>query len=163
MNFVYPHGSTLNVLKPAVPVLSTGQLAYPLNRPIAAFWGKKGGPSGRLAVLGSPQLFGDNFLEEEENSKLQDVIFKWLFGEFQLDQIDSESPDLAEYHYVPNTEELSERLRSCLQETEELPKDHTLLFDDTLFKIDTSQIPEIVHLYEVIFIIHVFHRQSNSI
>ena len=42
---------------------------------------------------------------------------------------------------------LAERLRSCLQEGEELPKDFTALFDDTMYKLDTSLIPEAVELY----------------
>jgi intraflagellar transport protein 52 len=34
LDFVYPHGCTLSVLKPAVPVLSSGKIAYPMNRPL---------------------------------------------------------------------------------------------------------------------------------
>ncbi|KAJ9521566.1 hypothetical protein QJQ45_008856 [Haematococcus lacustris] len=34
LDFVYPHGSTLSVLKPAIPVLSSGRIAYPMNRPL---------------------------------------------------------------------------------------------------------------------------------
>jgi hypothetical protein len=33
---VYPFGATLNVQKPAIPILSSGTVSYPLNRPIAA-------------------------------------------------------------------------------------------------------------------------------
>ncbi|XP_072206327.1 intraflagellar transport protein 52 homolog isoform X2 [Excalfactoria chinensis] len=38
LTFVYPFGSTLNVMRPAVPVLSTGSVCFPLNRPILAFY-----------------------------------------------------------------------------------------------------------------------------
>lgn len=34
LEFVYPYGATLSVLKPAVPVLSSGKIAYPMNRPL---------------------------------------------------------------------------------------------------------------------------------
>ncbi len=34
LQFVYPYGSTLSVLKPAVPILSSGRIAYPMNRPL---------------------------------------------------------------------------------------------------------------------------------
>ena len=37
MTFVYPYGATLNVAKPAVAVLSTGSVSFPLNRPVCAF------------------------------------------------------------------------------------------------------------------------------
>ena len=32
--FLYVHGATLTVQKPAVPILATGQVAYPMHRPI---------------------------------------------------------------------------------------------------------------------------------
>ena len=38
LKFVYPYGSTLNVRKPAVPILSSGPISFPPNRPIAAFY-----------------------------------------------------------------------------------------------------------------------------
>ncbi len=34
LEFVYPYGATLSVQKPAVPVLSSGKIAYPMNRPL---------------------------------------------------------------------------------------------------------------------------------
>ena len=52
LSFVYPYGSTLNVVKPAVPVLSTGPISYPSNRPVAAAVRNKK-TSGKLFVLGS--------------------------------------------------------------------------------------------------------------
>lgn len=36
LTFVYPYGSTLNTQKPAIPLLSTGPVSYPTNRPIIA-------------------------------------------------------------------------------------------------------------------------------
>lgn len=41
LTFVYPFGATLNVMKPAVAVLSTGSVCFPLNRPILAFYDVK--------------------------------------------------------------------------------------------------------------------------
>ncbi|XP_048819134.1 intraflagellar transport protein 52 homolog isoform X45 [Lagopus muta] len=38
LTFVYPFGATLNVMKPAVAVLSTGSICFPLRRPILAFY-----------------------------------------------------------------------------------------------------------------------------
>ena len=38
LSFVYPYGATLNVAKPAVSVLSTGSVSFPLNRPVCAFY-----------------------------------------------------------------------------------------------------------------------------
>lgn len=41
-----------------------------------ALWHREG--AGRIAVLGSVQLFDDKYIDKEENSKLVDFIFKWL-------------------------------------------------------------------------------------
>jgi len=38
LKFVYPYGSTLNVRKPAVPILSSGPISFPPNRPVGAFY-----------------------------------------------------------------------------------------------------------------------------
>ena len=37
LDFVYPYGSTISVQKPAVPILSSGKIAYPMNRPLGEF------------------------------------------------------------------------------------------------------------------------------
>ncbi len=152
MSFVYPYGSTLNVAKPAIPILSSGYVCYPLNRPIAACWTRKG--AGRLVVFGSSHVFDDAWIDEEENSKLQEVLFKWIQGEFNMDQIDAETPDLSDPHTLPNTEELAERLRTCLQDTEELPKSPLQLFDDQMFRYDVNLLPEILDLYENLGVKH---------
>lgn len=72
MDFVYPYGATLNIQEPAHSLLGTGALSYPVNRPIAAVCSTKG--KGKLAVIGSTEMFTDEFLEKEENSKIF-VIF----------------------------------------------------------------------------------------
>ena len=38
---MYPFGATLNVVKPAIPVLSSGTVSLPVNRPICAFHSSK--------------------------------------------------------------------------------------------------------------------------
>jgi len=62
--------------------------------------------------------------------------------------------DISEYQRAPNTEALSEGLKSCLQDTDDLPKNFTLLFNDQLFKFDTNLIPEAVTLYEQLGVKH---------
>ncbi|MED6252758.1 Intraflagellar transport protein 52, partial [Ataeniobius toweri] len=68
LTFVYPYGATLSVIKPAVAVLSTGSVCFPLNRPVLAF--HHGKESGKLAVLGSCHMFSDQYIDKEENSKI---------------------------------------------------------------------------------------------
>lgn len=38
LTFVYPYGATMTVQVPAHPVLSSGPISYPLNRPVAGVW-----------------------------------------------------------------------------------------------------------------------------
>jgi hypothetical protein len=38
ISFVFPYGASLNVAKPAAPILTSGSVAYPLNRPLCAFY-----------------------------------------------------------------------------------------------------------------------------
>ncbi len=84
-------------MKPAVAVLSTGSVCFPLNRPVLAFHQPKVSTvilmillvlnslcfllcsdrvsvciknAGKLAVLGSCHMFSDQYLDKEENSKI---------------------------------------------------------------------------------------------
>uniref|UniRef100_A0A3P9PWU6 Intraflagellar transport 52 homolog (Chlamydomonas) n=1 Tax=Poecilia reticulata TaxID=8081 RepID=A0A3P9PWU6_POERE len=132
LTFVYPFGATLSVIKPAVAVLSTGSVCFPLNRPVLAFY--HGKESGKLAVLGSCHMFCDQYTDREENSKIMDVVLQWLMSEnIQLNQIDAEDPEITDYTMLPDTGRLSEQLRVCLQEGDENPRDFTSLFDMSLF------------------------------
>ena len=64
--FVYPYGASLSIQKPAFPVLSSGPLSLPLNRPVCAMWGAgmlgAGKGAGRLCVLGSSYVFHDEWV-----------------------------------------------------------------------------------------------------
>lgn len=41
VDLAYPRGATLNVQEPAIPLVSSGYISYPLNRPIAAAYAGK--------------------------------------------------------------------------------------------------------------------------
>ena len=112
LQFVYPYGSTLIVKKPAFTILSSGPISYPTNRPLAACWSKG---KGKLMVVGSIKLFEDEFIEEEDNFKIQEGAVKWLLeGEADLEGAVKDIPELAEYHRVPDITSMADRLRSCL-------------------------------------------------
>ena len=153
--FVYPYGATMAVQKPAVPILSSGYISYPLNRPVAAMHESKTG-KGRLCVLGSSAIFDDKWLDKEDNAKLADVIFRWLSRapDVKLDPIDADDPEISDYHLLPDTEALADRLRCGLEETDALPQDFQDMFDDQLFKFDTNLIPDSVKLYETLKVKH---------
>ena len=50
---------------------------------------------GKVVVLGSAHMFHDHYIDKEENSKLQDVIFRWLTSDdITLNAIDAEDPEV---------------------------------------------------------------------
>ncbi|TKS71080.1 Intraflagellar transport protein 52 -like protein [Collichthys lucidus] len=147
LTFVYPYGATLSVMKPAVAVLSTGSVCFPLNRPVLAF--HQGKETGKLAVLGSCHMFSDQYIDKEENSKIMDVVLQWLMTDnIQLNQIDAEDPEITDYNMLPDTGCLSDQLRVCLQEGDENPRDFTSLFDMSLSNLSTDTLPQVIGAYK---------------
>uniref|UniRef100_F7GIS5 Intraflagellar transport 52 n=2 Tax=Callithrix jacchus TaxID=9483 RepID=F7GIS5_CALJA len=154
LTFLYPFGATLSVMKPAVAVLSTGSVCFPLNRPILAFYHSKN-QGGKLAVLGSCHMFSDQYLDKEENSKIMDVVFQWLTtGDIHLNQIDAEDPEISDYVMLPHTATLSKRNRECLQESDEIPRDFTTLFNLSVFQLDTTSFHSVIEAYEQLNVKH---------
>uniref|UniRef100_A0A8C0KN98 Intraflagellar transport 52 n=1 Tax=Canis lupus dingo TaxID=286419 RepID=A0A8C0KN98_CANLU len=148
------NGNNAHVMKPAVAVLSTGSVCFPLNRPILAFYHSKN-QGGKLAVLGSCHMFSDQYLDKEENSKIMDVVFQWLTtGDINLNQIDAEDPEISDYMMLPDTATLSERLRVCLQEGDENPRDFTTLFDLSIYQLDTTSLPNVIKAHEQLNVKH---------
>ena len=77
-----------------------------------------------------------------------DATFELAEGEHHHAEADKE------YARVPDIEALASRLRACLQEGEELPRNFAKLFNDALFRFDTDAIPEVVALYEQLNVKH---------
>jgi intraflagellar transport protein 52 len=158
--FVYPYGASLNVQKPSIPLLSSGQISYPMNRPIAAMWEAEtvsgvGARRGRMLVLGSVEIFGDEWLDKDENSKLCDIFMAWLLDEAELDMTsDRNEANISDYKTVPNIEALSQVLKPCLQSMDELPRDFTKLFDMGMFRFDMDLVPQAKQLFEQLGVPH---------
>uniref|UniRef100_A0A8C6PEJ1 Intraflagellar transport 52 n=1 Tax=Nothobranchius furzeri TaxID=105023 RepID=A0A8C6PEJ1_NOTFU len=152
LSFVYPYGATLSVMKPAVAVLSTGFISFPLNRPILAFY--QGKEAGKLAVLGSCHMFSDQYIDKEGNSKIMDVVLQWLMTDtIQLNQIDAEDPEVADYTMLPNTGCLSGQLSACLQESDENPRDSTS-FIKSVLDLSTETLQQVISAYEQLNVKH---------
>ena len=150
LDFVYPYGATLTVQKPAVSILSSGKIAYPMHRPVGAVWEGAGG-AGKVAVLGSCNVFDDKWLEKEDNVKVMEFLFEFMTKDSnaKLYELDAEEPDVNEYQHLPDTCSLAERVKSCLQDVgEEIPADVTSLVDQGLYKMDMSGIPNAIALYK---------------
>jgi intraflagellar transport protein 52 len=65
-----------------------------------------------------------------------------------------EEPEISEYNHVPDITALADRLRSCLQESDEIPKDFTTLFTTKLYNFDTDLVPESIDLYKTLGVKH---------
>ena len=77
-----------------------------------------------------------------------------LKDEGNLEAAVKNEPELSEYHHVPDITSLADSLRSCLQESDDLPKDFTTLFNEDLYKFDTDLVPEVLDLYKQIGVKH---------
>lgn len=62
--------------------------------------------------------------------------------------------DTHEMNYIPDIGSLSNQLKSCLQESDDLPLDFTKLFNNELFKFDTNLVPDAVDLYKKLNLKH---------
>lgn len=145
LSFVYPFGSTLNVVSPAVAVLSSGTLTLPVNRPVAAFY-ESGSTirGGKIVVLASAHLLHDNYIEKEDNSLIKDLMFDYINNQLELNPIDAKDPEISDYIPVPDLEHLTEQPFSCLHEGDPLPTDFTKLFSRNMYSFD-NQTLALVH------------------
>ena len=66
----------------------------------------------------------------------------------KLNEIDAEDPEISDYNMIPDTSRLSESVRVCLQESDEIPADYTRLFEHRLFSISTSLVPSSIRAYD---------------
>ncbi|MCL4110819.1 UNVERIFIED_CONTAM: hypothetical protein GTU68_039932, partial [Idotea baltica] len=154
LSFLYPFGCTINVAKPSIAVLSTGSVSFPLNRPICAFY-EHPNKGGRVVALGSGHILSDQYIDKEENSKIKDVIFSFLTAkDFKLNQIDAEDPEISDYNLTPDLSYLSENLRVCLLESEEVPSDFVQLFHSKLTAIDMHLVPEAIDAFTKLNVKH---------
>ncbi|KAI6655623.1 hypothetical protein LOD99_2121 [Oopsacas minuta] len=152
MNLLYPFGSTVSIRKPAIPIVSTGNASYPLNRPVCAF--AKAG-KGKIAVLGSVAFISDNYIEKEDNFLLLEIILEWLTGNsININQIDADDPDVSDYYYLPYTCKLANRVYFSLQECDEVPRDFTRLYNHSLYTLDSSVLPNVLEAYKEFQIKH---------
>ncbi|PVD23394.1 hypothetical protein C0Q70_16663 [Pomacea canaliculata] len=154
LSFLYPFGATINVAKPAVAVLSTGSVSCPLNRPVCALHTVRQS-RGKLVVLGSTHMFSDQYLDKEDNGKILDVLIQFLTtDDIRLNTIDAEDPEISDYNQLPDVALLSEQLKTCLQESDDIPRDITTLFDNSLFRLDTSLVSKSIKAFDQLSVKH---------
>lgn len=101
-------------------------------------------------------MFADNYLEKEENIKIFEFFLQTFFSPQTLDTkiAQQQNEKTNEYHFLPEISEISEKLKSCLQESEDLPADFLTLFNHSLFKFDINLIPDALKLYNLLDLKH---------
>jgi intraflagellar transport protein 52 len=149
MSFVYPNGTTLSVESPAFTLLSSGSTSYPVDCPVAAAWEATAG-RGRLIVFGSADIFADEWLEREDNSKLCDILFKFLLHQGMDFDPSLGRSDFEEKECVPDIASLSNLIKPCLQDVDPLPQDYTTLLCDDQFGMTMDHIPKVIDLYKTL-------------
>ena len=200
IEIAYPRGCTLTTSRPATPLLSSGAISYPVNRPIIAASevrpAAKGAAAARVAVVGSTDMFADDWLSKENNASIADALFRWIlsrdktsgndgkpklsletadvdtllaavtaFGATMganrgkaggIGLMDGVDAEISDQYFVPDTQTLAEKLRSCLQESEALQRDSflTSMYDDTLFTFDMRRIPEAIKMFDTLGVKH---------
>ncbi|CAH8873509.1 unnamed protein product [Trichobilharzia szidati] len=155
LQFLYPYGATLNVAKPAVALLSSGSVAFPLNRPVLATCKLSSNKGGTLAVVGSTAMFTDAYINKEDNFKIFEFLFRYLTSDsIKLNSIDAEDPEIETYYQVPDITSLASSLKSCLQDSDELPQNSNSYFDQGLFSMDTGLVPKAIQAYEKLHVKH---------
>jgi len=170
-SIVYPYGCSLSITRPGavVPVLSSGPLSFPANRALAALTRVD---RGYLMVMGTSQLVDDEYINKANNWVVFSGLLSLLCDPSASASPSSSSsssssllsssnlsvdPDRAEFSdkvQVPDVEALSERLRLCLHESDELPSDFTALFDHRMYSINTKALPESLALYDKLNVKH---------
>lgn len=91
---MYPYGATLNVKKPSITVLTSGEAAYPVKRPLASFF--TGDKNGKLVVFGSGHFFDDQYIDQECNDHIRDIVIGFLTStsDLSLHPVDADDPDV---------------------------------------------------------------------
>lgn len=150
LTFVYPNGTTLKVDSPACTILSSGSTSYPVDCPLAAACEADGvrGKRGRLVVVGSADIFADDWIEKEENSQLCDVLFRFLLHQNVSFDPSKGRSDFEETECVPDISSLANLVKPCLQDNEPLPQDYKSLLCENLFGLNNNLIPDVIALYK---------------
>lgn len=151
ISYVYPRGATFAV-DPSVAsvVLTSGEGAFPASQPVLAcqeIGGQQEG--GRLAVLGSGDMFTNEFIGMRENRFLADALFSWCAR--RSDSFNAaasaRSAEPGELLSVPDTATTSKNLRACLHAPDPLPDDFRDMVE-TPAPADASALPAVSALYE---------------
>ena len=157
LKIVYPFGQSIDIDpngKNLGCLFNSGIISYPLNRPLCVCASSKSG-KGKLCVLGSVKFIDNDYIDKEENRKVIDGLLRWLLGITNpAVTFPSKEVSISNYTYIPNIISLSDKVKSCLEEAKEPPRNFNDLYDMSLFKIDNNLVPEAIEMYDKLNVKH---------
>lgn len=154
-SFVYPFGATLNIILPAVPLLTTGPVVYPYNRPVTGLYVNPT-TGGRIIACGSGHMFQDRYILPsstngggESNMEIFNYFILLLTGEGPLKQ-GLNDVDIYDIQIAPDTVYLAEQPKICLVEAIdcEPPADFKKIFDLNLNALNNNHLSHVMRAYE---------------
>ncbi|CAL6022197.1 Intraflagellar_transport protein 52 [Hexamita inflata] len=146
LQIVYPNGCYFQIQQPAIPIISSGEGAFPVQQPILMCHELK---ESRMLLMGTAEAFNSEWIKKFDNKYLAETLFSYL-AKFEeapiLNQQVKDTAILDEQSFVPDTQILSSNLRACLHQPDPLPED----FRDLLSIQEQKKqlLPQIVKLYE---------------
>ena len=82
-------------------------------------------------------------------------MLRWLLGITNpAVTFPSKEVSISNYTYIPNIISLSDKVKSCLEEAKEPPRNFNDLYDMSLFKIDNNLVPEAIEMYDKLNVKH---------
>ena len=107
INIIYPNGGTLNVRPPSIPILSTGTMCYPFNRPVAAIYICPHS-NGKIVAIGAVEIFTDSNIYKEENDEFCFRIFhSYLNSQFRVSDSEFCYKQVSNYYFTTHIEDLA--------------------------------------------------------
>ena len=154
--YVYPNGTTIDSQLPSIPVLSSGLTSIPINQAIAGIVQMEKN-DGRVLLMGSADVFADDWIDAEDNRFLSEIFFDFLLNldnHIKLDRTLVNTSSLEQKRSVPDIKSLSNRVKICLQEEPPLPQDLMKLYDYSQFGFGINLIPEVLKIYKALNVLH---------
>lgn len=148
VEFLYPFGATMTVVRPSNVLMTTGPVAYPFNRPIAGIYVNEFG--GKILALGSGHLFQDKYITHDTNMALWDQLMNLLLHKNNLHPNELNDIEIYDYSTVPDTIYLAEQPKICLVESIDcdIPTDFRKMFDMSLHSINNNLMRDVIGAYE---------------
>lgn len=148
--FVYPFGATLNIILPSIPLLTTGPVVYPYNRPVAGLY-TNSTTGGRIIACGSGHMFQDRYItEEESNMTIFSYFLSLLTDQIPSKQVQFNEIDIYDSQIAPDTVYLAEQPKICLVEAIDcdIPADFKKMFDLNLNALNNNYLRDVIATYE---------------